>query len=56
MEAERGLGLCIDLIYEKERERGGGGRDGHKTKKMKTHGSSGCYLKIMRALDKRRLG
>ena len=53
MEAERGLGLCMDLIYERERERE---RDGHKTKKMKTHGSSDCYLKIMRALDKRRLG
>lgn len=50
MEAERDLGLCFDLIYERE------GRDGHRTKKMKTHGSSGCYLKIMRALDKRRLG
>lgn len=53
MEAGRGLGLWLNLIYRKKK---GGGWGDKKKKKMETHGSSGCYLKIMRALDKRRLG
>lgn len=43
--------LWIYLLYkegEKKRQ--------NTTKKMGTHGSSSYYLKIMRALDKRRLG
>lgn len=55
MEVEKGLGLRIYLVThtKKKRERERGKRI---TKKMATDGSSGYYLKIMGALDKRRLG
>lgn len=41
------------LQNERARARAG---ERQKPKKMKTHASSGCYLKIMRALDQRQLG
>lgn len=62
MEAEKGLGLWVHLVYKKIKVKKEGRKERRKQRerahrrKTGAHGSGDYYLKTMSAPDKRRLG